>query len=86
MTLYGWSGPGQMRVLSQERAQAPVIEDITTPVVDEVVVEKLHLCTVSGCGKKFKLRAILARHFNANHSDLRKDKDTWRDYTDEIWT
>lgn len=86
MVLLGWAGPGNMRVLSQTRAEAPTIQDITAPVTDEVVATKLHVCTVVGCGKKFKLAMIVARHFNANHGDLRKDKDSWREFTEEVWT
>lgn len=85
MTLYGWQGPGQLRELSLDRAEVPKIVEPSSPVTDTVVrVVPIHICTVPECGKRFKLRAIMARHFNANHEALRKDKDTWRDFTEEV--
>jgi len=86
MSLHGWVRSGELRELSIDRMNTPTITEPTSPITDTVVhAEKLHVCTVDDCGKRFKLRAILARHFNANHSDLRKDKDSWREYTEEIW-
>ncbi len=39
-------------------------------------------CTVSGCGKSFKIAAPLAAHFNRDHKKLRKDKNSWRKYAE----
>jgi len=86
MSLHGWAGPGKLRELSLDRAQSPTITEPTSPDADGFVhAEKLHVCNVHDCGKRFKLAAILARHFNSNHSDLREDKDTWRKYQGEVW-
>ena len=88
MSLHGWVGPGKLRELGHDRAHPPTIAEPTSPITDIVLTEesvKLHTCTVDGCGRRFKLRALVARHFNSNHEDLRKDKDSWREYTEEIW-
>ena len=87
MSLHGWSGPGKLRELRLDRTETPTITELTGPYEHSSTVhaEKLHVCTVDDCGKRFKLRAILARHFTANHEELRKDKDSWRDHTEEIW-
>lgn len=83
MPHYGWVGPGKTRELELSRAQAPTVAE-PTDVAVQAPKKSLHRCTVEGCGKKFKKRMIVARHFNANHEDLREDKDSWREFVEEV--
>lgn len=87
MSHYGWAGPGELRPLTLDRANAPEVEEPESPDMPAGEHEKtlLHVCTVEDCGRRFKKRMILARHFNASHEDLREDSDTWREYADERW-
>lgn len=84
---YHWAGPGQMEEVGLTRAVVPEITEPASPDAIGEVVEKmkLHVCTVEGCGKRFKRPMIIARHFNSNHEDLREDKDSWRKHSREVW-
>ncbi len=86
MTLLLWKAPGHLETASHERASAPKVTEPTSPDSDSTngKVQVLHICTVDGCGKRFKLPMIVARHFNANHEDIREDKDSWRRYHELI--
>lgn len=85
MPNYGWTGPGQTREISHERAHAPKLEAPTSPdVSDGVSATVLFECSVPECKRRFRKRMIVARHFNASHGDLREDEDTWRDYVKEV--
>lgn len=86
MAHYHWRGAGQTEEVSQSRSKAPEITELTNPSPPvEQELTRLYVCGVEGCEKKFKKPMIIARHFNSNHADLREDKDTWRDYYEEIW-
>ena len=82
MALYGWSGPGKLRELGYNRASAP---EAVEPEVTKSDQMKVHICTVNECNRRFKHPMMIARHFNANHDDLKEDKDSWRDHCTEIW-
>lgn len=86
MPHYGWAGPGELRQLDLPRAKTPEVERPQSPS-DPIEGEKtkLHVCTVDGCGKKFKKAMLVARHFNSSHGELREDKDTWREWREEVW-
>lgn len=87
MPHFGWAGPGELRRIDADRVNPP---EVTTP--QGVAVEgtgdepeRWHQCVAPGCGRKFRKRMILARHFNATHEDLREDGDSWREYAREVW-
>lgn len=83
--LYGWQ-PGGMRELDLARTKTPEVSEPTS--VDAAGGSgkaKLFKCGVDECGAKFKKAMILARHFNTNHEVLKVDKDSWRQYLQEIW-
>ncbi len=86
MAEYGWVGPGKMRSLDHTRAEAPIIAVPVELSEDGPDAQtQLYVCSIDGCGKRYKLAMLIARHFNANHAALRKDKDTWREYYEEVW-
>lgn len=80
---YGWSkerGAYKMgsEVTSEKEVSTP--ESATAAGGGTSVVK----CTVEDCGRKFKLAAHIARHFNADHADLKEDKDSWREYVERV--
>lgn len=85
MTLYGWSGPGKLREMGLDRAVTPEITEPSDPGVSEAELMKFYQCTVDKCGKRFKVAMLIARHFNSSHEGLKKDKDSWREFNEEIW-
>lgn len=88
MPNYGWKGPGQTRELSHERASVPEVQAPAGPEVEgapDDERQRLLRCTVPECGRKFRKAMILANHFNASHSDIKEDSDTWREYREEVW-
>ena len=82
MALYLWQEPGKMIEASHFRGSVPEITEPAGVDSDSELV-KFHKCTV--CNKLFKAPMIVARHFNTNHDDMRKDKDSWRAHSEEIW-
>lgn len=84
MPLYEWKGPGEMRQADLARATTPKLAKPVGPAAETVEGETHWVCTVKGCGRKFRKAMIAARHFNQSHEMLREDKDSWRDYTEEI--
>lgn len=87
---YHWLGPGEMKRVDLDRAQAPEITEPSQPDPADVPQSDkvLFQCIVPGpdglCGRKFPNRAIMARHFNASHTDLREDSDSWREFVEEV--
>jgi uncharacterized C2H2 Zn-finger protein len=57
---------------------APKIEEPAEPAA---MPDTFFECSV--CDKRFKKAMIAARHFNSAHSEMKVDKDTWRDYVKE---
>lgn len=71
--------------LEMTRTQPPKLEDILEPDVDagKFETKEMHVCIIEGCGKKFPLAALAAKHFNRTHEDFFEDKDSWREYVEK---
>lgn len=86
MPVYGWSGPGEMREITLDRAKPPEVTEPTSSTLPGGPERtRFYKCGVPNCGQKFKKAMILARHFNTNHEDLFEDKDSWRAHSVEVW-
>lgn len=85
MPLYGWVSAGKLRELSHDRANTPEITEPSDPGVSEAELMKFYQCSVDSCGKRFRVPMLIARHFNSSHEELKKDKDSWRAFSREIW-
>lgn len=85
MAEFSWKGPGKMEEKTLDRARAPELSAPSSPSVVDPNKTKLYACGVPGCVAKFKKPMILARHFNTNHEDLKTDKDSWREFLQEVW-
>lgn len=82
MARWRWKGPGNMKRVGIERASKP---EVTEPSdVGQASSTSFVKCTVEDCGRKFKKNMIMARHFNSSHEDLREDKDSWREWAQEV--
>lgn len=82
MADWAWDGPGKLRELSHTRASAP---EAVEPEVTQSDQTKIYVCTVEDCNRRFKHPMMIARHFNANHDDIKEDKESWREHNKEIW-
>lgn len=84
--LLHWKGPGKMERQDLARTKRPEIKAPQRPAVDTgEEPERRFVCTVDGCGKKFKKAMIMARHFNSTHEAEYEDKDSWREHHKEVW-
>lgn len=45
---------------------------------------QLFRCSVDGCKKTFKAKHLAASHFRGKHKDLNVEKETWRNYVDQV--
>lgn len=84
MPEFSWKGPGEMEETTLSRGRAPEIQEPTKADVTGNKT-KLYACKVPSCNARFKKSMIHARHFNTTHEDLKVDKDTWRNYIEEVW-
>lgn len=89
MPHYLWKGPGNIEETELARARPvrvdhPIKPELEGPAASEEGT-RLFECTVEGCGKKFKKAMLVARHFNGSHDELREDKDSWREFSEEVW-
>mgnify|MGYP006294727151 CR=1 FL=1 len=84
---YGHSGPGQLRSLSENPEDLEPAEP-TSPDLSTGGQDPLYQCTApedgEECGRQFKKKMLVARHFNATHGALKEDADSWRDYYEEV--
>lgn len=82
-----WKGPGDLQEAGLDRATKPKITEPSSPndSPDETKLQKFFYCTVQDCNKKFTKAMLVARHFNSTHSDLREDKDSWREFSLEAF-
>lgn len=52
--------------------------------VDLSNAPKVLVCKVEDCGAMFRKPNMAAMHFGKKHMDLKEDKDSWREYSEEM--
>lgn len=60
-------------------------KEIPVPVgVDLSDAPKVLVCKVDDCGAMFRKANMASMHFGKKHADLKEDKDSWREYSEEM--
>lgn len=83
MANHKWMGPGRVEEIGLARVDAPEISEPSSARNSDDT-KRRHKCLVPDCGRKFTKAMIAARHFNSSHTGLREDKDSWRNYVEEV--
>lgn len=83
--LYDWIGPGETKQRDLARTTTPQVTKPAspTPALPQASQPRW-VCAVEGCGRKFKKAMIAARHFNSAHETLKQDKDSWREWVEQV--
>ena len=73
-----------LRTLTDADMANPSAEVESVSVTTKKASAKAHVkCTVPGCGKKYKLAALMAAHFRRDHQDVSSEKDAWREHVEK---